>query len=104
MNTAPKLSSKKETKGMRRIEPEEAMYQWNKDGQGLIKEMKGIGLIDSMRRGHATPKYHNATFKVFSKASCVASLAFLCYAHITSFVTIFPICDFQFSNYIIKEQ
>ena len=28
-------------------------------------------------------KYHNA-FKVFTKASCVASLALLCYEHITS--------------------
>ena len=46
--------------------------------------MKGIGLIDSTRRGHATPKYHNATFKVFTKASCIASLALLCYEHITS--------------------
>ena len=47
-------------------------------------ERDRIGLIDSVRRGHATPKYHNATFKVFTKASCVASLAFLCYEHITS--------------------
>ena len=72
---------------MRRIEPEEALNQWNKDGQGLIKEMKGTGLIDSMRIGHATPKYHYATFKVFAKAiiSCVASLALLCYEHITSY-------------------
>ena len=54
---------------MRRIEPEEALNQWNRDSQGLIKE---IGLIDSMRRGHAT---HNATFKV------VASLTLLCYEH-----------------------
>ena len=41
MNTAPKLSSKKEqgwTEGMRRIEPEEALNQQNKDSQGLIKE------------------------------------------------------------------
>ena len=34
--------------------------------------------IDSMRRGHGTPKYHNAKFKVFPKASCVASLTLLC--------------------------
>ena len=51
----------------RRIKAE-ALNQRNRDGQGLIKEMRGIGLIDSMRRGHATL---NATFKV------VASLALI---------------------------
>ena len=59
---------------MQRIEPEEALNQQNKDGQGLIKEMKGIGVIDPMRRGMQLPKY-NAIFKVFAKVSCIAFCA-----------------------------
>ena len=29
---------------------------------------------------------HHATYKVFTKASCVALLALLCYEHITSYI------------------
>ena len=67
--TEQQKRAKLDQRNAKDIEPEEALSQWNKDGQGLIKEMKGMGLINSMRRGHATPKYHNATF---SKLCCFA--------------------------------
>ena len=38
--------------------------------------------VDSTRRGHATPNYHNATFKVLIR--CIALLTLLCYENITN--------------------